>query len=82
MLCVSLGHLTRGSWYYYFQGGEAADWFECTVSVSTLSSLTLPQWSKEFERLKKVNQEIMQGQKGGAARKPSRSKRMGSGDQP
>ena len=33
-------------------------------SVSTLSSLTLPQWLEEFERLRKVNLEIMRGRKG------------------
>jgi hypothetical protein len=71
--------LARGDGYYYFRDGEAADWLDTTVRVPTLSSLALAQWLEEFERLKKVNQEIMLGQKGGATKKPSRSKRS---DQP
>jgi len=37
--------LARGNWYFYFLGGEAADWLDRTVHVPTLlSSLTLEQW--------------------------------------
>jgi hypothetical protein len=44
--------------YFYFFGGEAADWLDRTVRVPTLSSLTLPQWVGEFQRLKKLNGDI------------------------
>jgi hypothetical protein len=47
--------LARADGYFYFQGGEAADWLDSTVRVPTLGSLTLPQWMEEFERLEKVN---------------------------
>jgi hypothetical protein len=64
------GHTARlakaASGYFYFQGGEAADWLDRTVNVPTVNSLTLPEWMAEFERLRKVNVEIM-GAKGGKA---------------
>ena len=56
------------SGYPYFQFGEAEDWLDRTVNVATVNSLTLPEWIAEFERLKKVNAEIMGGAK---ARKPA-----------
>ena len=52
------------SGYFYFESGEAADWLDRTVNVPTVNSLTLAEWMGEFERLKKVNAEIMGG-KGG-----------------
>ena len=51
--------LARGDGYYYFRDGEAADWLDSTVRVPTLSSLTLDQWMGEFNRLRKLNQEMM-----------------------
>ena len=50
-----------GSGYFYFLTGEAADWLQKTVMVPTVSSLTLEQWIGEFERLRKLNAEIMKG---------------------
>jgi hypothetical protein len=55
--------LAKGSGYFYFWTGEAADWLDKTIRVPTISSLTLEQWIAEFERLRKVNQEIMGGAK-------------------
>jgi hypothetical protein len=43
--------------------GEAADWLDRTVQVPTLNALTMDEWIAEFQRLKKLNQEIM-GQAG------------------
>lgn len=34
--------------YFYFFGGEAADWLDRTVRVPKVSSLTLEQWVVEF----------------------------------
>jgi hypothetical protein len=51
--------LEKGSGYFYFFGGEAADWLDRTVNVPALSSLTLKQWPDEFRRLKKLNADIM-----------------------
>jgi hypothetical protein len=59
---VKLGHaaqLVKASSYFYFEGGEAEDWLDKISSVETISSLTLPEWMAEFERLKKLNGEIM-----------------------
>ncbi len=50
--------LERAGPYFYFFGGEAADWLDRTVQVGKVSSLTLEQWMDEFEKLKKRNAEI------------------------
>jgi hypothetical protein len=51
--------LEKASGYFYFFGGEATDWLDRTVPVTTVNALTLDQWIDEFKRLKKVNREIM-----------------------
>ncbi len=51
--------------YFYFWSGEAVDWLDRTVKVPTLGSLTLEQWMAEYDRLKKLNREII-GKPGGA----------------
>jgi hypothetical protein len=60
--------LQTGDGYFYFHMGEAANWLDRTVRLPTLNSLTLSQWLDEFQRLKKLNAEIM-------ARKPKRTKK-------
>ena len=55
--------LVAGDGYFYFRGGEAADWLDKTVSVPTLSSLTLNDWVKAFQELKKRNAEIRRSAK-------------------
>jgi hypothetical protein len=59
--------LVQGDGYFYFRGGEAADWLDRTVRVPTLSSLTIDQSVKAFQDLKKKNADI-QRTAGGAAR--------------
>jgi hypothetical protein len=66
--------LAKGSGYFYFHTGEAADWLDRTVPVPTVNALTLEQWVAEFERLKKVNADIMGGAKP-ATKTPPRPKR-------
>lgn len=56
------------SGYFYFEGSEASEWLDRTVNVPTVNSLTLPEWMVEFDRLKKVNAEIV-GAKGGKRRR-------------
>jgi hypothetical protein len=51
--------LEKGSGYFYFWTGEAADWLDRTNLVPKVSSLTLEQWVEEFQRLQKLNQEIV-----------------------
>lgn len=58
--------LEKGSGYFYFWTGEAADWLDKTAKVPTLSSLTLDQWIREFKRLKKLNAEIARTAKHGS----------------
>jgi hypothetical protein len=66
-----VARLERGSGYFYFFGGDAADWIDRTVPGTTVGARTLEQWLAEFVRLKKLNGEIMKGStaKGKAARK-------------
>jgi hypothetical protein len=71
-----LGHdvqLTKGDGYFYFQGGSSVDWLDTTVRVPTVSSLTLEQWVEEFNRLKKVNQEVLRGSGASDTPKPESS---------
>jgi hypothetical protein len=67
--------LAKGSGYFYFRTGEAADWLEKTVRVPTINALTLEQWMDEFKRLKKVNQDIMGAGKKTAENPQSRAPR-------
>jgi hypothetical protein len=53
--------------YFYFSGGEATDWLDRTVNAHSLSRLSFEQWMAEFERLKKLNKDIL----GAPARKES-----------
>jgi hypothetical protein len=53
-----MARLAKGGGYFYFQFGEAAEWWDRTVNVSTVNSLSLDQWLGEFERLKRVNEGI------------------------
>jgi len=67
--------LAKAAGYFYFQFGEAADWLDRTVRVPTVGSMTLEQWLGEYDRLKKLNQEIMRGGKasqGAAVKKATR----------
>jgi hypothetical protein len=51
-------HLEKAEGYFYFSGDDATDWLDRIVRVNTVSSLTLDQWATEFQRLKKLNQEM------------------------
>jgi hypothetical protein len=51
--------LAKASGYFYFEGGEADDWLDKTVGVRTINSMTLKQWMEEFDRLKKLNAQIL-----------------------
>jgi hypothetical protein len=59
--------LAKGDRHFYFQFGEAEDWLDRTVRVPTVSSLTLQQWLDEYQRLKKLNAEIVRIKKKPAA---------------
>jgi hypothetical protein len=70
-----LGHdvrLEKGDGYFYFLGAEVNNWLDRTVKVPTLGSLTREQWVEEFNRLKKLNEDLLSGQtKPSAARQPA-----------
>jgi hypothetical protein len=55
--------LAKGEGYFYFNFGEVADWLDRTVRVPTVNSLTLAEWRSEFQRLKRLNAEIIRGVK-------------------
>lgn len=50
--------LSKGDGYFYFSTGEAADWLNRTVRVPTVGSLTLEQWVRKFEELKRENKDL------------------------
>lgn len=56
--------LAKASGYFYFEGGDAADWLDRTVGVRTINSLSLKEWAEEFERLKKLNAQMLGTLKG------------------
>lgn len=59
-----LGHdaqIAKGDGYFYFTSGETADWLDRTVEVPTLGGLTLEQWIEDFEKLKRINRELLRG---------------------
>ena len=66
-----LARLAKGSGYFYFHFGEVANWLDRTVRVPTVNSLTLPEWISEFQRLKKLNAEIMRPAKKPGPRRKS-----------
>ena len=56
--------LEKGDGYFYFSGGEASDWLDTAVNAASLSTLSLEQWIAEFERLTKLNDEILKASAG------------------
>lgn len=71
--------LEKGDRYFYFSGGEAADWLDRTVNAPNVSSLSMEQWMGEFDRLKKLNKEMLHPsrpkQPQEAAKPPSKTQR-------
>src|SRR5579872_62629 len=55
------GHTAMGDGYFYFWGGDAADWLDRTVRVPTVHSLTLEQWLEQFRMLKEKNRQLLSG---------------------
>ena len=55
--------LVNGDGYFYFRGGEAADWLGNTVAVPKVSSLSLEQGMQAFQDLKKKNADIRKADK-------------------
>ena len=53
--------LTKGEGYFYFQGGDAADWLDRSVPVATLHSLSLGQWIEQYQELKAKNDALVKG---------------------
>jgi hypothetical protein len=40
--------LAKGAGYFYFQFGDAVDWWDRTIGVATLNALTLEHWVSEL----------------------------------
>ena len=53
--------LAKGDGYFYFWGGEAAEWLDRTVRVPTLHSLTLEQWIERYCELREKNRALLAG---------------------
>ena len=59
-----LGHdvrIEKGDGYFYVWKGVANNWLDRTINVPKVSSLSLEQWIAEFNRLKKLNGEMLSG---------------------
>ena len=73
--------LEKGDGYFYFSGGEASDWLDKTVNAASLSTLSLEQWIAEFERLTKLNDDILKASAGegrAEVRRPRAKRRRGN----
>jgi len=72
-------HVEKGDGYFYFWKGEANGWLDRTVNVPKVSSLTLEQWIGEYDRLKKLNGELLssklRAKKRGRSKSPSQHSR-------
>ena len=68
----------KASGYFYFDSGEAANWIDKTVATPNVGSRTLEQWLEEFDRLEKVNRDLLKMAGPGASKKkvpaPSRKR--------
>ena len=51
--------LFKASGYFYFDSGEAAGWIDKAVYAPTVGSRTVAQWLEEFDRLEKVNRDLL-----------------------
>ena len=70
-------HIEKGDGYFYVWKGDANNWLDRTINVPKVSSLTLKQWIEEFNRLKRLNGEMLSGKepmKNAADSKPGRRK--------
>src|SRR2546430_16937006 len=48
--------LTKANGYFYFQGGDAAEWLDAVVAGPKLRSLTLEQGGGDYRGLKRRNE--------------------------
>src|SRR5207244_5391747 len=68
--------LAKSDGYFYFWGGETADWLEHVVRVQTLQSLTLDLWMEEFRKLcKRTGNECNQSRRGQMVQAPKAARR-------
>jgi hypothetical protein len=65
--------LAKGSGYFYFWTGEAAEWLDRIVQVERIGQLNLEQWIEEFRRLQKHNSEILRMSAGKTPRPAKKS---------
>jgi len=68
--------LTKADGYFYFQGGDAADWLDRAVSVPALRSLTLEQWVEHYRALKAKNDSLLKVKINSKDFAPRRAERM------
>ena len=67
--------LMKASGYFYFDSGEAASWLDKTVPVPTIGSRTLEQWLEEFDRLRKLNRDLLKTAASRASKKKASARR-------
>jgi hypothetical protein len=64
--------LAKGAGYFFFRGGDTADWLERTVAVRKINDLTLKQWIAEYRRIKALNAQILKSVTPGSAAQRAR----------
>ena len=50
--------LVKAAGYFFFRGGEANAWLDRTVRVPRVGDLTIGEWVRAYQALKKKNAEI------------------------
>jgi hypothetical protein len=50
--------LVKGGDYFFFRGGEANGWLDRTIRVPRVGDLTVDEWVRAYQDLKKKNAEI------------------------
>jgi hypothetical protein len=64
--------LMKATGYFYFDSGEAANWIDKMVNTPTVGSRTVEQWLEEFDRLEKVNRDLLKTSAPRASKKKRR----------
>lgn len=52
------GVLVKADRYFFFRGAEANSWLDRTVQVARVSDLSVEDWVKAYQELKRKNAEI------------------------
>jgi hypothetical protein len=69
--------LAKGAGYFLFRGGETDEWIDRTVRAATIGSLTMEEWLNEYQRLKTLNDDMLNAARH-APPKPAKREKEGA----